>query len=198
MSNLLCCFLRASDPAQPCACVHVLGYVRLFAAPWTLAHQALLSMGSSRQEYWSGLPFPSPRDLPNPGIKPTSPALTGGFFTTEPLGKPIFLYLFFLIFKILGCATQNGKSQFPEQGSHPYPSPPTPLHWKHGVLTSGPPGKSQPYTAFDGLIGSPGNQQWQKYTKKCDHVLGDSSIKQMEKLGKPALQRDRIQRAWEI
>ena len=176
--------------------MHVLGYVRLFAAPWNLAHQALLSMGFLREEYWSGLPILSPRDLPNPGIKPASPALAGRFFTTEPLGKPIFLYLFF--FKILGCTTQNGKCQFPDQGSHPLPGPPTPLHWKHGVLTSGPPGKSQPYTSFDGLIGSPGNQQWQKYTKTCDHVLGDSSIKQMEKLGKPALQRDRIQRAQEI
>ena len=45
------------------------------AASWTVAHQAPLSMGFSRQEYWSGLPFPSPGDLPNPGIKPTSPAL---------------------------------------------------------------------------------------------------------------------------
>ena len=46
-------------------------------------------MGFSRQEYWSGLPFPSPGDLPDPGIEPMSPALAGGFFTTEPLGKPI-------------------------------------------------------------------------------------------------------------
>ena len=45
-------------------------------------------MGFSRQEYWSGLPFPSPEDLPNPGIEPTSPALAAGFFTTEPPGKP--------------------------------------------------------------------------------------------------------------
>ena len=45
------------------------------ATPWTVAHQAPLSMGFSRQEYWSGLPFPSPGDLPNPGIKPRSPAL---------------------------------------------------------------------------------------------------------------------------
>ena len=137
MSNPLCCFPIASDPAQPCACVHVLGYVRLFAAPWTLAHQALLSMGSSRQEYWSGLPFPSPRDLPNLGIKPASPALTGGFFTTEPLGKPIFLYLFFFVFKILGCATQNGKSQFPEQGSYPYPpNPPALEAWSLNLWTT--------------------------------------------------------------
>ena len=49
--------------------------VRLFATPWTVAHQALPSMGFSRQEYWSGLPFPSPGDLPNPEIKPGSPTL---------------------------------------------------------------------------------------------------------------------------
>ena len=49
--------------------------VRLFATPWTVAHQAPLSMGFSRQEYWSGLPFPSPGDLPHPGIEPESPAL---------------------------------------------------------------------------------------------------------------------------
>ena len=54
----------------------------------TAVHRAPLSMGFSRQEYWSGLPLPSPRDLPNPGIKLRSPALAGGFFTTEPPGKP--------------------------------------------------------------------------------------------------------------
>ena len=59
--------------------------------PWTAAGQASLSMGSSRQEYWSGLPFPTPGDLPDPGTEPTSLkslALTGGSFTTEPAGKP--------------------------------------------------------------------------------------------------------------
>ena len=55
---------------------------------WTVAHQASLSMGFPRQEYWSGLPCPSPWDLPDPGIEPTSPALAGGFFTSEPSGKP--------------------------------------------------------------------------------------------------------------
>ena len=55
-----------------------------FVTPWTVAHQAPLSLGFSRQEYWSGLPFLSPEDLPEPGIKPVSPALAGGFFTTEP------------------------------------------------------------------------------------------------------------------
>ena len=68
--------------------------VQLFAIPWTGAHQAPLSMGFHR-DYWSGLPFPSPGDLPSPGIESaslTSPALAGvGFFfvfTTVPLGKP--------------------------------------------------------------------------------------------------------------
>ena len=50
----------------------VLSPVRLFATPWTEVHKTPLSMGFSKQEYWSGLPFPSPRDLPDPGIKPTS------------------------------------------------------------------------------------------------------------------------------
>ena len=62
--------------------------------PSTIAHQAPVSIGFPRQEYWDGLPFPSPGDLPNPGIKPGSPALAGRFFTTEPPGKPpSFLYL---------------------------------------------------------------------------------------------------------
>ena len=62
-----------------------------FEIPWTVAHQAPLSVEFPRQEYWSGLPFPTPGDLPNPGIEPASPvspALAGGFFTTEPCGKP--------------------------------------------------------------------------------------------------------------
>ena len=62
---------------------------QLFVTPWTVAHQTLLSMGFSRQEYWSGLPFPSPGGLPEPGIEPTSLAslaLAGRFFTTEPPG----------------------------------------------------------------------------------------------------------------
>ena len=56
--------------------------------PWTVASQAPLSMEFSRQEYWSGLPFPSPGDLPNPEIKPASATLARIFFTTEPPGKP--------------------------------------------------------------------------------------------------------------
>ena len=55
----------------------------------TVAHQAPLPVGFPRQEYWTGLPFPSTGDLPNLGIEPVSPELAGGFFTTEPLGKPL-------------------------------------------------------------------------------------------------------------
>ena len=54
-----------------------------------VAYQIPPSMGFSRQGYWSGLPFPSPGDLPNPGIEPTSSAIACGFFTTEPPGKPV-------------------------------------------------------------------------------------------------------------
>ena len=66
--------------------VCVLSHVRLSATHWTVAHQAPLSMGFSRQEYWSGLPCPPPGELPDPGIGPASllsPALAGGFFTTS-------------------------------------------------------------------------------------------------------------------
>ena len=59
-----------------------------FATPWTVAHQAPLSMAFPRQEHWSGLPFSSPGDLPDPEMEPESPALAGGFFTAEPPGKP--------------------------------------------------------------------------------------------------------------
>ena len=63
-------------------------WTRLFAILWTIAHQAPPSMGFSRQEYWSGLPFPSPGDLPDPGIKPRSPALQADTLTSDPPGKP--------------------------------------------------------------------------------------------------------------
>ena len=64
----------------------LLSHVHFFATPWTVARQASLSMGFSRQEYWSGLPFPPPGNLPSPGIEPTlltSPLLADGFFTTS-------------------------------------------------------------------------------------------------------------------
>ena len=68
--------------------VKLLSRVRLFATPWTVAQQALSSMGFSRQEYWSGLPFPSPEELPDLGIEPGSPALRAGALPSEPPGKP--------------------------------------------------------------------------------------------------------------
>ena len=66
--------------------------VQLFVTPWTVVRQAPLSIEFSRQEYWSGLPFLTPKGLPDPGIKPKSPvapALAGGFFTTVPPGEPL-------------------------------------------------------------------------------------------------------------
>ena len=75
-------------------CAQWLGRVQLFATLWTVACQALLSMGFPRQEYWSGLPFPPLGDLPYPGIEPislVSSALGGTVFTTEPLGKAFSL-----------------------------------------------------------------------------------------------------------
>ena len=68
--------------------VKSLSRVRLFATPWTVAHQTPPSMGFSRQNYWSGLPFPSPGDLPNPRIELRSPALQADALTSEPPGKP--------------------------------------------------------------------------------------------------------------
>ena len=65
------------------------------ATPQTVTHQTSLSMGFARQEYWSGLPFPSPGNLPDPGIEPLSRALVGGLFTAEPPGKPQICYYSF-------------------------------------------------------------------------------------------------------
>ena len=74
-------------------CVRVLSYVGLFATPWTVARQAPVSIEFSSQEYWSELPFISPGDIPNPGIKLVSlmsPGLADRFFTTEPPRKPLW------------------------------------------------------------------------------------------------------------
>ena len=65
-----------------------LSRVRLFGAPWTVAYQVPPSMGFSRHRYWSGLPFPSPEDLPDPGIEPRSPILQADALPSEPPGKP--------------------------------------------------------------------------------------------------------------
>ena len=68
--------------------VKLLGHVQLFATPWTVAYQAPQSMEFSRQEYWSGLPFPSPGDLLDPGIESRSPTLQADALPSEPPGKP--------------------------------------------------------------------------------------------------------------
>ena len=70
-----------------------------FATAWSVVHQAPLSLGFPRQEYCSGLPFPPPGDLPDPGIEPVSPALAGGFFTTETPGKPMNYFTFYRLYQ---------------------------------------------------------------------------------------------------
>ena len=74
----------------------MLSHVQLFGIPRIVANKTPLSMEFAKQEYWSGLPFPTPEDLPNPGIEPVSlepPALAGGFFTIVPSGKPLRWYI---------------------------------------------------------------------------------------------------------
>ena len=83
--NIMCYLLYAESSKVK---VKLLSRVRLFATPWTVAYQASPSMGFPRQEYWSGLPFPSPGDLPDPGIEHRSPTLEADTLTSEPPGKP--------------------------------------------------------------------------------------------------------------
>ena len=82
------CILYILLSLLSCRCGQSLSPVWFFVTPWTVARQAPLSMGFSRQEYWSGLTFPSPGDLPNPGIEPESPALQADALSSEPPGKP--------------------------------------------------------------------------------------------------------------
>ena len=103
----------------------MLSRVWLFETPWTVALQAPLSMRFPRQEDWSGLPFPPPGNLPDPGIKPVSlvpPALAGGLFTTEPPGKPLPVYnelfcqergFFVVVVYFLFSVTQENHSSTP-------------------------------------------------------------------------------------
>ena len=79
--------LLAVGPLCVCHVVCMLSHVQLFVIPQTVAHQAALSLEFSRRVYWSGLPFPSPRDLSDLGIKPGSPALQADSLPCEPLGK---------------------------------------------------------------------------------------------------------------
>ena len=81
---------------------YVLSYIWLFVTPWTSAPQAPLSMEFYKQEYWSGLPFPSPGNFHDPGIEPASPVLAGWFFTIASPGKGMFICLLF-IFVVCCC-----------------------------------------------------------------------------------------------
>ena len=84
-----------------------LSHVQLFATPWTVPYQATPSMGFSRQEYWSGLPFPSPGDFPDPGIEPRSPALEADTLTSEPPNEETDKRLNSKIYKQLNIRKAN-------------------------------------------------------------------------------------------
>ena len=95
----------------------------LLRPPWIVASQPPLSIGFPRQEYWSGLPFPSPGNHPDPGIEPTSPVLAGAFFPTEPPGKPCLHMASVVTAHRLSCYTAYGI--FQNQGFNGCP-----LHYK--------------------------------------------------------------------
>ena len=90
--------------------VKSLRYVQLFATQWNVAYQAPLYMGFSRQEYWSGLPFPSPGDLPNPGIELWSPALQADALPPEPPGKQLVVLIKQINRKLLEQHLGHGNS----------------------------------------------------------------------------------------
>ena len=98
-----------------------LSHVWLFATPWTVAYQVSLSMEFSRQEYWSGLPFPSPGDLPDPGIEPRSPALQTDTLTSELPGKPFYMHYKWCLPSSRMLSTFNILSQSnPKWHNNPY------------------------------------------------------------------------------
>ena len=112
--------MDTSYPAYFLKCFHILVgkigvtlrlTVLTLCSPMDLAHQVPPSMGFSRQEYWSGLPFPSPGDLPDPGIEPGSPSFQADALTSELLGKPIFRCIWYLIYNkhgfFLGKCNEN-------------------------------------------------------------------------------------------
>ena len=107
--------------------MRLLSHVQPFGAPWTLTHQAPSSMGFSRQEYWSGLPFPSPGDLPNPGIKLRSPALQADASTSEPLGKPCY-YCCYWVTSVVSDSVRPHR-QKPTRLPRPWDSPARTLGW---------------------------------------------------------------------
>ena len=97
--------------------VKSLSHVRLFATQWAVAYQTPPSMGFSRQEYWSGLPFPSAGDLPDPGIEPGSPALRADALPSEPPGKPMVRGrdFFFSLFALMEIAKLDRKKEQKKQ-----------------------------------------------------------------------------------
>ena len=88
----------------------LLSHVQFFVTPWAVAYQSHLSIGFPRQEHGNGLPFPSPGDLPHPGIKPGSLALASRVFTTEPPGKPILKHSMCLLYHMRSKAFLGGSS----------------------------------------------------------------------------------------
>ena len=96
-----------------CQVAQMLTRVRLSATSWTVAHWASMSMGFSMQEYWSGLPFPSPGYLTDTGIKPGSPALQADALISEPPGKPPGKYISYLLVR---GSPQDASSLRPERG----------------------------------------------------------------------------------
>ena len=101
--------------------VYLLSLVQLFVIPWTIACQAPLSIEFSRQEYWSSLPFPSSRDLPNPGIKLSSPALQADSLPSEPQGKPQSCSLTRAVPKeTIQGLLQSGCEHWPSQVAQPH------------------------------------------------------------------------------
>ena len=96
--------------------VKSLSRVQLSATPWTIAHQAPLSMGFPRQEYWNGLPFSSPGDLPDPGLEPGSPALRADTSPSEPPGKPQSIegriYYYYYYYMVLINIISDGLIEF--------------------------------------------------------------------------------------
>ena len=92
-----------------CVCVSCSNHVRIFETPWTVAHQAFLSLGSSWQGYWSELPFSSPGDLHGPGIEPGSPALQLDSLLSEPAGKP-YRYTCIYMYKLVYILTISSET----------------------------------------------------------------------------------------
>ena len=95
-----------------------LSHIRCFAAPWTTAHQPSLSMGFSRQKYWSGLAFPSPEDHPDPGIEPTSSALQVDSLLLRHQGSLWYIYSCQTLCNCMDCSSQGSSVHGISQGCH--------------------------------------------------------------------------------